>query len=1659
VEVNSGRQTEFREDLAIPGRLPVSVAPFYSSASEFLGVHGFGYSSYLTMRLIQAEDSTWILRNERGDREDFDKIGKNLKHRTSMSDLVLTADSAYWEPVTDRVYVFTRRGGVLASYRDRRGGGVVLTYDDSAGTPVRRAVKGISYSAWPAKYRGTVALDYRVKRIASLDNSAQYIDLGYDTSGLLTTAKDFTGRQVSYVYDPAGNQTKVTFPDGTLRRFSYLDSSRIHRLTSFDANPIRSSLVSDTTIMTKNVYGGQNRVSGQTYQGAKYDFNRDNWWDSTFRTSSIAGQPTPPAGSVWRVTIFLRSTMVQKDVPIGSGIPVSRKSLYRDSIVNFGAEDSKSGKLIEPMRWHSRTLMETETVGSESSNKTTIYDNLNNVASIIQPDGTRIVFTRDTLYRVSLQTETPTAGRGTPRYIRYTYEGSTSRVLRQVDGTASDSIAKEWTYDAMGNTLTESVWRDPAQKTITSKTYDAAGRLLTETDPFGKVTKSIYLTTTSMQPDSVQFPDSTGERYARDALGRIVQTRNQLGQVRWAKYDVMGRDTVACGYDSLCSRRSYNGPDLVQLEEGLKATSTGGYNSALRVAKYDADGYGRRVKEWLKAGSRWVLKRKMVLDALGNELEAWDNPDSTNTDTTKWRLVERKVFDGRNRLRERRQFPNGTAADSLVTKYSPDANGNVAAETDPRGGKIRRVIDPWGGTVSDTDAVNRTTSRTYDHRGLVVTENDAAGHSTSHEYDALGNEIRRIGWHADTTLRMYDRGRLVKECTPEGSWTTYQYDVRGRVVRVAQKVGDTALAIDSNDVFTDYTYDKLGRRIKESLRGIALHRFGHDAGGRVVVDTNASGTRSNNYYDALGRIGTANNPAGFGVVTEYDNQGRVKIRRIGTDTLSVSRYDDADRPVWERTPGQGAVSRTYDKTDYVTSTVDSVGLTTTIVQDRMGRDSLVSVAGKTARKTVRDAVGRVIEQWDERGYKVSMGYDALDRLITLQDNESNTTTFTYVDSAGGWRRTTTYPDSKQEHHIYDREGRLRKFVDGRGFHSVYKYDSLSRLKGIDFLTSTGTVAATSVTLSYDRLGRFCKAVQGSLTDSMAYDNYGRVVSNRQTVNGGTYVIGYSYDEYNRKRTLTLPDGTTIKQKWTPRGLVDSLWSGSRLMARYGYKFGLETSRNLSNGIALAEGYDAAGRLASLVYTLTGQTLPNLGFGYDASGNRKLIRRNHYTTTSEAIGYTTDNQVSTWGQGTADANGAIATPTASQAWTLDSRGNWSGWTQNGTAQTRTHTVANELTAMGAAALTWDAAGNLTSDGKLAYVWGARGLLDTAKQGTTVKGIYTYDPLGRRAMKTVGALKTISVYDGWQCVYQKVTGSGTDTTKIFAYGNYIDEPVAMIRKWGTTTDTVWYLQGNNYNVEALTDRTGAVVERYEYSPYGKVTVYTGKGADAKWFTADDVTASVSAKGNALTFQGRELDAETGNLYFRNRNFSLLIGRFVSRDPIRFKADVTNMYRFVYSDPFDLSDPMGLKCVLISREELTKEKVKLISVKSVGYQYRTFRSVSIKVIRKDLSAPNTPGYNRLTEDDFAGYCIDGKVGEWFWNKWRFRIWARVKRKCCEGCEATQTCTTFESHEESEEERSVREYLPYPQPRELKMKYGFAGTNACKNSEALPQGFQFGE
>jgi len=79
---------------------------------------------------------------------------------------------------------------------------------------------------------------------------------------------------------------------------------------------------------------------------------------------------------------------------------------------------------------------------------------------------------------------------------------------------------------------------------------------------------------------------------------------------------------------------------------------------------------------------------------------------------------------------------------------------------------------------------------------------------------------------------------------------------------------------------------------------------------------------------------------------------------------------------------------------------------------------------------------------------------------------------------------------------------------------------------------------------------------------------------------------------------------------------------------------------------------------------------------------------------------------------------------------------------------------------------------------------------------------------------------------------------------------------------------------YSVAAITDDTGAVVERYGYDAYGDSVALDAAG--------NEIAGNESSIGQPYGFTGRRFDDETGLWYFRSRCYSDFLGRFIERNP---------------------------------------------------------------------------------------------------------------------------------------------------------------------------------
>jgi len=181
----------------------------------------------------------------------------------------------------------------------------------------------------------------------------------------------------------------------------------------------------------------------------------------------------------------------------------------------------------------------------------------------------------------------------------------------------------------------------------------------------------------------------------------------------------------------------------------------------------------------------------------------------------------------------------------------------------------------------------------------------------------------------------------------------------------------------------------------------------------------------------------------------------------------------------------------------------------------------------------------------------------------------------------------------------------------------------------------------------------------------------------------------------------------------------------------------------------------------------------------------------------------------------------------------------------------------------------------------------------------KAAYVYDGLNRRVKKDLDTgTDILYIYDGWQCIEERNAASPSTVLRQYVYGGqYIDEVVCKIEDPGGTPAKLFYLHDCNYNVVALTNTSGAVQERYNYEPYGGLTIAE----------ADYDVISATKQNNSLTFQGQRYDAESGLYYFRNRYLSPVLGRFLQRDTVGY-VDGMNLYEFTQGRPTSALDPTG-------------------------------------------------------------------------------------------------------------------------------------------------------
>src|SRR5579875_1765492 len=229
------------------------------------------------------------------------------------------------------------------------------------------------------------------------------------------------------------------------------------------------------------------------------------------------------------------------------------------------------------------------------------------------------------------------------------------------------------------------------------------------------------------------------------------------------------------------------------------------------------------------------------------------------------------------------------------------------------------------------------------------------------------------------------------------------------------------------------------------------------------------------------------------------------------------------------------------------------------------------------------------------------------------------------------------------------------------------------------------------------------------------------------------------------------------------------------------------------------------------------------------------------------------------------------------------------------------TGNELLSDGTYSYTYDKDGNMTSQTNIAtgsvtyYTWDYRNRLVEVKQEDNQGHVlndekFTYDVNNNRiAVSLNGTPQLYTVYDGAN-PYLDFNGSGQLTER------YLYNPNALSQFYGQVSASgavQWFLTDNINSIRQVVSSSGSVLDAITYDPYGNIMSQTN-----------------AANAPRFLYAGGAYDSLTGNDQFGRRYYDPSDGRWISQDPLGFKAGDTNLYRYVYSIPTSVTDPRGEK-----------------------------------------------------------------------------------------------------------------------------------------------------
>ncbi len=836
--------------------------------------------------------------------------------------------------------------------------------------------------------------------------------------------------------------------------------------------------------------------------------------------------------------------------------------------------------------------------------------------------------------------------------------------------------------------------------------------------------------------------------------------------------------------------------------------------------------------------------------------------------------------------------------DKKTLSIGRNAAGNIESITGPYGHKTSIQLDSNGYVSKIVNPLNETVSLTMSNTGLLTQMQDARGFSHVYEYDASG--------------------KLTKDSSPEG--------VSKTLVKTPVSAKQYAVSVTTSEGrLTNYTQEYVGAGESQTITFPDTTTVKRDMPRNGSMKfTSSVGTET-----SIVEAGDAR----FGVLAPFPQSTKTKLPSGLTQTVkqsnAVSYLDGAPSQGIESLTETFAINdklyaSTFIQSNRTWTTSTPEGRKFSVQVNREGRPVKRQVPNISDVSYVYNALGQVT-QVAQGERKVSFTYNAQGNLETMKDALGRETAYVY--NAADRPTQMTLPGGRTIQLGTDAHGNNTSLTPpGKNAHDM-------EYSGVDLLTKYSTPQASPAApknVTGYLYNKDKELTQVLLPSRGKVDAVYEAAKPRPTaVSLPERKVDFAYNAQGQVEKLTQNIGASLSFKYDGELLKEVAWSGSQKgTVGYVYDADFRVASVSVNSSPIAYTYDKDSLLTG-AGALTVSRRPDNGFlsgtklgnvnsthtqtqygemektEYEVSGASKYSEARVYDALGRTVQKveTVEGVPSTYSY-TYDVEGRLSTVSKDgvqvSSYVYDANGNRTSVTDSAGVKTATYDGEDRIQSFGSASYTFSPLGQLATKTEVAnttrYQFDAAGMLQqvTLPSNQTVE--YELDAQGRRVGRKVDGVKKQGwLYDGPLRVIAETDASGTVTSR-FVYATQGHSPDYMV-KGSSTYRLVKDMLGS---VRLVVDAaSGNTVQRIDYDAWGKVTANSSPGFQP------------------FGFAGGLLDNDTRLTRFGAREYDADTGRWVSKDPLRFRGGDSNLYAYVGNEPVGRVDPSGLADVFIGLE----------------------------------------------------------------------------------------------------------------------------------------------